>query len=74
MDIVYSAPDVPVAIRSIAIKGTAVIMQYRVAMLTRYISFSLYALLIWDMLLTLKDEVRSPYLLGRLPEIVLTLL
>ena len=74
MDIVYSAPGVPVAIRSIAIKGTAVIMQYRVAMLTRYISFSLYALLIWDMLLTLKDEVRSPYLLGRLPEIVLTLL
>ena len=33
-----------------------------IAMLSRHISFSFFALLIWDMLLTLKDEVRWPCL------------
>ena len=37
-----------------------------VTMLSRHISFSFFALLIWDMLLTMKDEVRLP---GRVTEI-----
>jgi len=48
------------------------INRLTIATLSRYISFSFFALLIWDMLLTLKDEVRSPYLLRRLIGIPLT--
>jgi len=43
-----------------------------IVMLSRYISFSFFALLIWDMLLTLKDEVRSPCLLRRVTKFALT--
>jgi hypothetical protein len=42
-----------------------------VAMLSRYISFSFFALLVWDMLLTLKDEVHWPCLLRHVTEIAL---
>jgi hypothetical protein len=48
--------DPPISLHG-AIRGLTI------TMLSRHIAFSFFALLIWDMLLTLKDEVRWPCLL-----------
>ena len=40
-----------------------------ITMLCRYISFSFSTLLVWDMLLTLKDEVRLLLVLLKLPNL-----
>ena len=61
MNATYSALGLPVATRAITMKGPGLLLEFRVAMLTQNISYSFFTLLIWDMLLTLKDEVRQPY-------------
>jgi hypothetical protein len=65
MDIAYSVPGLPDAIRnrSTPDEGLSFLsLQSSVAMLTRQLSYASFALLVWDMLLMLKDEVRWPYL------------
>ena len=66
MNVTYSALGLSVATRAITMKGPGLLLEFRVAMLTQNISYSFFTLLIWDMLLTLKDEVRRPYLLVQL--------
>lgn len=60
MNATYSALGLPVATRAIIMKGPGLLLEFRVAMLTQNISYSFFTLLIWDILLTLKDEVRRP--------------
>jgi len=61
MNATYFAPELPLATRSMTLKGDRLEAAIRIAMLTRNLSYSFFALLVWDMLLTLKDEVRWLY-------------